>query len=351
MNFNFTHSDLTKQAFSMISKYCDDEIIITNENFDIVFHNSKLINNEKKSSLFDVIDFILNNDIKKNILDFRNSENNHIFFKLIIKDNKTFDDIPVNLHICKLKNSKNKVVGYCVLILDIIQEIRNKIQKATFIDIITHDLKNPMRANIRILELLLKDKMGKLENNTRIIIKELLNSCRFMNYMADNLLMKYKNELDNNELQKQKYSIVKLIKEICNKLSNILERKNQSVELIINGNISDVDIDVKEMTKVINNLIINASEQSMENSKITIQVENKNNIVNVSITDCGYSSKKEIIDSLFDEYLSCSNKFRKVGFSLELYNCRKIIEAHNGCISAENKSNKGTEIIFTLPAF
>ena len=95
--------------------------------------------------------------------------------------------------------------------------------------------------------------------------------------MTDNLLIKYKNEFDLNELQKQTYSIIELIKDKANELEKVLERKKQIIELVINGTINDIEIDVDEIGKVISNLIINASEQSIENSKIIIQIENLNN--------------------------------------------------------------------------
>ncbi len=341
--------EIMRVIFLQVSKYSDDEIILTDENFNIVFHNSKFITSTKKNSLFDVTNFIMNKNIKQKIFDFKKSENKHLFFKLIIKNNKALEDIPVDFHICKIKDKKHKLIGYSVFIKDILQEVRNKIQKATFIDIISHDLKNPMRANTRILELILKNRFGVVEKSLKSVLEELLSSCRFMTYMADNLLIKYRNEFEMNELNKRKYSIIKLIKEECNNSMNILNRKNQTVELIVKGDISNVNIDVKEMSKVINNLIINASEQSIENSKIVIEVEKKDNKINVSFTDYGYSQKNIVLDNMFEEYLSCSNKFRKVGFSLELFNCKKIIEAHNGNIYAKQSENKGTSITFSLP--
>ena len=87
----------------------------------------------------------------------------------------------------------------------------------------------------------------------------------------------------------------------------------------------------------------------IENSIIKIKIENSKENINVSFTDYGYSKNLENPNEIFEEYLTCSNKFRKVGFSLELYNCKKIIEAHNGRISAQNAENKGTSIIFSLP--
>ena len=330
-----------------IFKYSKDEIILTDENFNITFHNSKLINSSQRANLFEVINFITNKNIKKQIIDFSKSDASHLYFRLIVKHNKSLENIPISLHICKIKGKKEN--GYCIIIQDILQEVCNRIQKATFVDIISHDLKIPMRANIQILELILKNKFGNLDNSLKQVLKELLNSCRFMNYMADNLLIKYKNELELKNLKLQKYSVVKLIKEACNSLSKLLEAKKQSAELTVKGDIPFIQIDIKEMTRVINNLIINASEQSCENSKIYVSVENSNNKVLVAFTNYGYKQNTTVLNEMFEEYLSCSNKFRKVGFGLELYNCKRIIEAHKGNITVKSMSDKGTSIIFCLP--
>lgn len=342
-------TEFMQEVFMHIFKYCNEEVIVTDEKFIVLFHNSKYITDNKRYSLFDITDNFMNEDIRENIEKFRNSDKNHIFFKLMFNDDYSFKNTPIDVHISKIKNRRNAVKGYTVIIQDISQEIKNKIQKETFIDIISHDLKNPMRANIQILELILKNKFGKIGNNLKVVLDELLNSCRFMNYMADNLLIKYKNEFDLYELQKQEYSVVKLIKNQCNKLMSMLERKKQTIELVVKGEISDVEIDIEEMSKVVSNLIINASEQSIESSKIVIQIESNINSINVSFSDYGYPQKPEFLNGIFEEYIASSHKFRKVGFGLELFNCRKIIEAHGGQIFAKNEFNTGTTITFTLP--
>ena len=338
-----------QENFMHILKYCNEEIIVTDEKFNILFHNSKCISDNKKYTLFDITKDFITDDIKENIKEFSKSDKNHLFLKLVFNNDYSFKKIPLDIHICKIKNKKNILKGYTIIIQDISQELKNKVQKETFIDIISHDLKNPMRANIQILELILKDKFGKIENNLKIVLDELLNSCKFMNYMADNLLIKYKNEFDLYELQMQQFSIVKLVKDQCNKLMNVLNRKKQTIELIIKGDFFDANIDIEEMSKVVNNLIINASEQSINNAKIIIQIEETRNLISVSFIDYGHPQKSEFLNGIFEEYIACSHKFRKIGFGLELFNCRKIIKAHGGEIFAKNELNTGTSITFSLP--
>ena len=143
--------------------------------------------------------------------------------------------------------------------------------------------------------------------------------------------------------------MIVLIREKCNRLMKFIERRKQIIELVTKGDISDVPMDVEEMGKVVNNLIINACEQSVENAKIIIEVENNINNIQVSFTDYGYNKTEDNINEIFDEYITCSNKFRKIGYSLDLYNCKKIVEAHGGEIHAQKSNRIGTTIIFSLP--
>lgn len=350
MNFTSTISDndILQEAFMNISKYSKEEIIITDEKLKILYQNTKFA---FKNDIFDINALApnyYNKKLEQSFDDLKNSSKKHLFLKIIFNDNLTSHNIPMDVHICKIMK-KNKIKGYSIVVQDITQEIKNKIQKETFIDILTHDLKNPMRANIQILELILNEKFGKIDNNLKPIMDELLNSCRFMNYMTDNLIIKYKNEFDFYELQKEDCSIIELIKDKVNCLSKILERKKQTVELVVNGIIPNLNIDAEEIGKVINNLIVNASAQSVENSKIIIQIENKKGKVNISFFDFGYPKNRENPNEIFEEYITCSNKFRKIGFSLELYNCKRIIEAHSGKILAKNIDNVGSMISFCLP--
>lgn len=339
--------DMINEAFWHITQHSNEEIIITDEKFNVIFYNKKFLDGEFK------ITDLLKNNVNKNLIklfyNFKKSGKTHILFKLLYTDERNnFQNIPINIHICKIRNNL-KIIGYSIVIQDITQELKNKIQKETFIDIITHDLKNPMRANIQILELILKNKFGQIDENLKYVLDELLNSCRFMNYMADNLLLKFKNEFSLCELHKEKCSIVDLTRTKCSELLNVIERKNQTIELIVKGEIQKINIDTEEIGKVLNNLLINASEQTSKNSKIIVQIENDKNNIIVSFFDFGYPKSEESLNQIFDEYITCANKFRKIGFGFELYNCKRIIEAHNGKIWAKNSNNNGSAIIFSLP--
>ena len=335
-----------KTVLLKISKYSQGEIFITDENFNILFRNADCKQGE---NFLNLDENIVNQDFKEHLEKFKLSGTNHLFIKMIFNPNGDFNSLPVDVHICKSWNKKNILKGFAIIIQDITNEIENRIQRETFIDILSHDLRNPLRANIQVLELILQNKFGEINNKQKIILDEILDSCKFMNYMAENLVTKYKNDFIMYELLKEPYSIVKLIKSIYNSLSDMLNKRNQSLELEIKGKIKDVNIDVDAIKKAIKILILNASEYNQDRRAIKIQVENSDNYVDITFLNCTNTLKHP--DDIFEEYLNCSNRFRKVGFSLEFYNCKKIIEAHQGEIYAQNTDFSGLQVKIRLPVY
>ena len=68
-------------------------------------------------------------------------------------------------------------------------EIRN-----FFIETIKHDLKTPVIAQIRILDLLLVGRFGKLNKKQEEIICETLDSCKYMYKILSDIIHSYKFE-------------------------------------------------------------------------------------------------------------------------------------------------------------
>ena len=80
-------------------------------------------------------------------------------------------------------------------------------KKKTFIAELVHDLKTPNIAQIKDIDLLLKDYFGKLTKNQREIIVQIKNSCKYMNRLIFNILDVYLYENGEKELVYEKIKI------------------------------------------------------------------------------------------------------------------------------------------------
>lgn len=206
-------------------------------------------------------------EVKDKIQNFKNHpERRSIILNTTLKNvnNNNSKIYSVNITLSKIykHDDYTKIQGFVVIIRDVTEEILIQTQKDTFIATLTHDLKTPIRAQINALNLMLKGTYGKLTKDQEIISKELLVSCKFMKAMTDNLLTKYKNDRGQLEIVKRKTCLKQILKSVYENLKYILNQKNQQVIINYNSMIEEVDIDEIEIERVLNNLIVNASEYS-----------------------------------------------------------------------------------------
>lgn len=249
------------------------------------------------------------------------------------------------------RNSKNEIDGYILVLRDVTKEREAEKQKETFIATLTHDLKTPVRAEIRAMELLLNNKFGKISQEQRELISEILRSSNYMFAMIDSLLTKYKYENGEISLKKEATNLNNLITSCCCELKIIAEEKNQTINTIFENENIIANIDPSEYKRVISNITINAIKSSPHNSTITIKTSiEKDNFIKIQIIDKGIGISQEKIPYIFDKYVSYNNKFRAVGTGLGLYISKKITELHGGKIEVQSKENNGTTFSIYIPS-
>lgn len=106
-------------------------------------------------------------------------------------------------------------------------------------------------------------------------------------------------------------------------------------------------IDVEEIKKVIENLLMNAVDASEGNiANIRINIQRNNGIVCVTVKDDGCGMSPEYIEKyLFKPFYTTKKK----GMGVGLYQCKNIVEIHGGSIKVQSTQDVGTEVIVCLP--
>jgi len=109
--------------------------------------------------------------------------------------------------------------------------------------------------------------------------------------------------------------------------------------------------DFEMMCRVYRNLLSNALKLSNSGTKIEVEVEivEKDNIVRVSVKDQGPGIPEAELNSIFDKFVQAGAGKTRGGTGLGLAVCREIINAHDGCIWAENRKEGGACFLFEIP--
>jgi PAS domain S-box-containing protein len=149
------------------------------------------------------------------------------------------------------------------------------------------------------------------------------------------------------------------IEEIVTESSIFVLRGSKSTcEFSIKEDLWPVDVDVGQISQVINNMVMNADQALPDGGTVQVALENltvedkydlpikPGRYVRISIADQGQGIKKENISKVFDPFFTTKSE----GSGLGLATSYSIIKKHDGHIRVESEFGEGTTFQIYLPA-
>lgn len=341
-------TNLFLETIPLPSYYIDieDEVISTNKQFN------KLVGIDSE----DNISYNLNNlppqiNIKELLYGNETVINQN---KTIIKECKSHfnSSIPEWYRIYKtpLMNNDNETVkGILVFIKDISAEKELSNQQERFIATLNHDLKTPVIAQMRSLEMLLNGNFGEISSDQKEILELTLNSCENIYNMVSTILSSYK--LENNEinLNYTEINFNELVIECCDTMQKIADEKN--IKFIIKPKTEKnmVCADEHYLKTAVLFLIENSISYSYQNSYIEISIGEQDNNLDFKILAKSPYIPEENLKSMLHKYMGQISNYNKIGFCMKLNYCNQVVKAHKGQIIASSSKNNENTLGFDIP--
>jgi len=108
----------------------------------------------------------------------------------------------------------------------------------------------------------------------------------------------------------------------------------------------EVRVDPNQLKSVLHNLVINAVEAIPGEGNILIETAQENGFAVMSVMDTGPGMTEEFVrQKLFRPFQSTKER----GLGIGLYQCRHIVQAFGGTLTAESQEGKGTRMVVKLP--
>ncbi|MCP3950722.1 MAG: PAS domain-containing protein, partial [Desulfobacterales bacterium] len=155
----------------------------------------------------------------------------------------------------------------------------------------------------------------------------------------------------DRELEREKVVVAKFAADLAANIEH--KARGASIALVcdIGPDLGSFEIDASLLRAALINILDNAIEACIENSKITvpeirITVQRLQNEIQFKITDNGSGIKTEKISHLFDLFYSSKGS---QGTGIGLFITKKAIQKHGGTISVESAPHQGTTFHITLP--
>jgi signal transduction histidine kinase len=112
------------------------------------------------------------------------------------------------------------------------------------------------------------------------------------------------------------------------------------------GPVPRLQIDPRQIEKVLTNLILNAKEAIGPGGQIQVQTNRQNGWAVLEVRDTGCGMTPEFITTrLFRPFETTKKK----GIGIGMFHCKMIVDAHRGRIEVESQPGKGTIFRVLLP--
>ena len=242
---------------------------------------------------------------------------------------------------------ENKSLGYVIIINDI-SKLNRAQKKAAWGEVavrMAHEIKNPLTPILLSAQRLRNLFLEKLETKDAAIIDKTTQTIMDQVASMDSMVSAFANYANTPEIQKTSSSLNMLI----NKSASLYDNHDGvRVDLDLSGDLPKLQLDQDAISRVLINLIKNAIEAKKKNTQLNINIKstlNENDgLVQLTITDDGKGFPSDIIDQVFEPYITTKKKSGGLGLAI----VQNIIEQHDGQIFASNVKPHGARVTIEL---
>ncbi|MGD1851913.1 MAG: ATP-binding protein [Cyanophyceae cyanobacterium] len=224
-------------------------------------------------------------------------------------------------------------------------------QREDFVARLTHDLRTPLVAANRVLEMAVKDGFGKAPEALREMLKNVISNNSNLLAMANTLLEVYRHDAGQKEMAFARLNLHRLAKEVVAELAPLATERSLSLSLEVGATLSVSNFwimgDGLEMRRVVTNLVGNGLKFTDEGEVKVRLFLPKDDQVAIAISDTGVGIPKAEQEEIFNRFRQ--GQHMRAGSGLGLHLSQRVIEAHGGCITIDSTVGQGSCFTMWLP--
>ncbi len=237
--------------------------------------------------------------------------------------------------------------------------IANK-ELLAFTYISSHDLQEPLRKIQTFVTIILENEYENLSENGKNNFKRMQLAAGRMQQLIDDLLAF--SRISTTELTFEKTDLNIIIEEVKTELKDTVNERNAIIEAVV---LCPVNIIAFQFRQLMYNLISNALKFSNPaipshivircNNEKGSKLQNKNlspekNYCHITVKDNGIGFEPRFSERIFEVFQKLHGKEVYAGTGIGLAIVKKIVENHNGIITATSELNKGAQFDIYIPA-
>ncbi len=236
---------------------------------------------------------------------------------------------------------------------------RSNTELASFTYVASHDLQEPLRKIQTFSNLLLEKEFEKLSDYARSIFGRMEIAAKRMQTLINDLLAYSRTNTGERKFKKIKLNAI--IEEVKEDLKEEIKEKNALVESNVSYEIKILEFQFRQLLhNLINNSLKFARPNEAPHIKITSEIvegkkyENdsrftEQNYFHLVVTDNGIGFEAAYNEKIFELFQRLHGRQEYNGTGIGLAIVKRIVENHNGIITAHGEINKGAKFDIFIP--
>jgi protein-histidine pros-kinase len=224
--------------------------------------------------------------------------------------------------------------------------------KSEFVANMSHELRTPLNAILGFAQLLRDGKAGRLTEQQREFLDDILSSSRHLLRIINDVLDLAKVEAGRMEFRPEPVDPSAVVAEVRDTLRSLAAERRIRVEVDVAEGLSPVVLDPARLKQVLYNYLSNALKFSPEEGRVLVRLQPRNgDAFRLEVQDTGPGIKSEDMRRLFVEFQQLDTGAAKHhgGTGLGLALTRRIVEAQGGRVGARSEPGRGSVFFAELP--
>lgn len=222
--------------------------------------------------------------------------------------------------------------------------------KDEFISMASHQLRTPLTSVKGYLSMVLEGDAGEINEMQHKLLDQAFISSQRMVYLIADLLNVSRLRTGKFVIEPVACNLADVIESEVHQLIETAEARGLTLTYNKPENFTSVMVDETKLRQVIMNFMDNAIYYSTDGGHIVVDLKEKGDTIEYTVTDDGIGVPKAEQHHLFTKFYRAANakKARPDGTGLGLFMARKVVVAQGGTIIFKSESGKGSVFGFSF---
>lgn len=241
--------------------------------------------------------------------------------------------------------------GALVILHDKTKDRLVDIQRTDMINIIVHELKNPITGVVGLSKLMI-DNSSMTADEQRELLKEIYLSGERMNDLVNRFLDVQRLEHGRIPVEFLEVDLFQIVNDVKSVSNSLLQEKNLKIDISAKGTNFVTKGSKDLLFDALQNLVSNAIKYGDKDRTIEMALTENEDSFEISVTDYGYGISMEDQKKVFEKFFRVRSNIksaREKGTGLGLAYVKEIVNRHEGDVLLESNEEIGSRFTLVLP--